>query len=165
MKLYNHLADIGFSVVGPWENFEDIPSAVLLNALRRRVEELETHPDDVADAFGDCGACYEVTEEAQQLCVRLGQPVINDDPEAGKKEDKLIRLIAARGAVEVYGYLSVLDELVARLRQVQQACPLRLQELLEADDADFTHDIAGIMDYWKDGEFQPVFQPRYAVQS
>jgi len=44
-------------------------------------------------------------------------------------------------------------------------CPLKLQELLEADDLNFIHDICGIkrnLDTQK-GELLDCFLPRYAV--
>ena len=164
MKLYNHLADIGLSVQGPWERFEDIPSATLLAALRRRIKELETHPDDVADAFGDCGDSYEVTEEDQQRLRKAGMAVENDEPESVDKDQELIRKIADRAAVSVYGFLSVYNELVKVIPEVHASCPLRLQELLKAEPEHFEHDIRGILRCWQGGKFESVFQPRYAVQ-
>ena len=44
-------------------------------------------------------------------------------------------------------------------------CPLRLQELLEADDTNFAHDVFGIRAHIDrtTGKLQNCFDPRYSV--
>ena len=59
MKTYNHMIDIAFCVEGEWENFEQIPHDVLINALEKRVDYLKHNPVEAAEAFGFCDS-YEV---------------------------------------------------------------------------------------------------------
>jgi len=44
-------------------------------------------------------------------------------------------------------------------------CPLRLQELLDADNGNFAHDVFGIQKYIdrKTGKLMDCFDPRYSV--
>lgn len=57
-KRFNHLVDIGFSVEGPWEKFEDIPFEAMMEGLKKRVVSIAEEGD--MDAFGDCCDSYEI---------------------------------------------------------------------------------------------------------
>lgn len=84
-----------------------------------------------------------------------------------KEQNALIRQIAQR-AEQMYAQngIDVQWEYVAsELRIVyHEICELRLQELFEADEANFLHDICGIHEHLDilNGSFKDGFSPRYA---
>lgn len=51
------------------------------------------------------------------------------------------------------------------VRMVHQRRGLRLQELVEADDFNFAHDVGGILQHldFPTGELQDCFVPRFAI--
>lgn len=51
---YNTMFDVAFSVEHDCDDPHDVPAAVLLQALRHRVNYLRRHPEDAMDAFGPC---------------------------------------------------------------------------------------------------------------
>ena len=64
--------------------------------------------------------------------------------------------------------IGVYDEKMTALMDIESAhndIPLRLQELLGADDANFAHDIIGIMSHLNRTTFKldGVWHPRFAV--
>lgn len=58
-RRFNHLLDVGFSVVSPCENWADVPKSEIIAALKARAAYLESNPDEAADAFGYSGDTYE----------------------------------------------------------------------------------------------------------
>jgi hypothetical protein len=61
MARFNHMFDIAFSVETEHENWEDVPTAVLINALEERVRFLKATPTEAPEAFGYCDT-YEIEE-------------------------------------------------------------------------------------------------------
>ncbi len=49
---YNTMCDVGFTIEHNYEDPCDIPIADLINALRKRAEYLEEHPNEAVEAFG-----------------------------------------------------------------------------------------------------------------
>jgi hypothetical protein len=49
-KIYNHMIDVAFTVVGPYKDFEDIPYEQLLTGMDRRLVALTDHKEP--EAFG-----------------------------------------------------------------------------------------------------------------
>jgi hypothetical protein len=49
---YNSMWDVAFTVVTGHEDYTEITAKTLLAGLRRRLEYLEAHPEDCAEAFG-----------------------------------------------------------------------------------------------------------------
>jgi len=86
-----------------------------------------------------------------------------------KRDSKLIRAIAERGismaaadGVDVGDKLSVVMDLTACHAN---GCPLRLEEMASADDANFGHDFYGITRYIdrSNGKLSGMFCPRFAA--
>jgi hypothetical protein len=79
-----------------------------------------------------------------------------------KREYVLVREIARRAMDYIPGNLMhvEMDVLAAHLN----GCPMRLVELLNADDGDFVHDVCGIVMNLdrKTGKLENCFLPRYA---
>lgn len=84
-------------------------------------------------------------------------------------DNKIIRQIAERGSALYKRYDIDVDAslLMVQLRVVHEIItPLRLDEFLAANDADFAHDIAGIHDNTIIGNHTRLancFTPRFAV--
>lgn len=49
---FNTMCDVGFTIEHNYEDPRDIPSENLVKALRERVEYLEEHKNEAAEAFG-----------------------------------------------------------------------------------------------------------------
>jgi hypothetical protein len=49
---FNHMLDVAFTVVSEHEEWGKIPTSELIAALRKRVDYLESNPQEAADAFG-----------------------------------------------------------------------------------------------------------------
>lgn len=88
------------------------------------------------------------------------------------KETDLIRAIAARfmNTAQDIGVTLKYDQLDVQLSITAthlNGCPLNLQELLNADDLDFAHDVGGIMTHCDhlSGRLKDHFIPRFAFQS
>lgn len=56
------------------------------------------------------------------------------------------------------------DVVAILVEAAHERIPLRLQELLEADDANFAHDVFGIVRHWSlaDSAMRNCFLPRFA---
>lgn len=86
------------------------------------------------------------------------------------REPELLKMIAARAARMVYKLTGneVRPEFIeSELRVVHfDICTLRLQDLLDANEDDFAHDIAGIHDHLDiiDASFRNKWWPRFAVK-
>lgn len=87
------------------------------------------------------------------------------------KETDLIRDIAARfmNTAQDIGVKLKYDGLDVQLSITAvhlNGCPLRLQELLQADDFDFAHDVGGIMTHCDhlSGRLKDNFIPRFRVK-
>jgi transcription elongation factor Elf1 len=63
---YNAMIDVAFSVVTPFEYWEDIPASILVEGLRKRLEFLETNPSEAAEAFGFSDQ-YEIDKEGKPI--------------------------------------------------------------------------------------------------
>ena len=83
----------------------------------------------------DHGLAQQITDRALALCARLG-----GDP--CRRQDMLMDIVAVHA----------------------NGCPLRLDELLTADDANFGHDVFGIRRYLDrdTGQLTRCFVPRFA---
>jgi hypothetical protein len=86
---------------------------------------------------------------------------------ATKEEDALIEKIAIRAGKEVFQHTpdqTLMDTAMDVMATHSSGCPLRLQELLDADAFNFAHDIAGIRRHLnrKTGELLDCFLPRFA---
>lgn len=82
-------------------------------------------------------------------------------------EFEIIHLIAKR-RVEMARKMNVEDEVTTAAMDIEVThhnCPLKLQELLKADDADFGHDVFGIRRHLnrETGKLENHFHPRYAA--
>jgi len=84
------------------------------------------------------------------------------------QEHRTIREIADR-AVSLYSrmWITLKREFVMSELQIvhEEIYPLRLQELLDADDSNFVHDISGIhrhLQIGKPSRLTDCFRPRYA---
>lgn len=62
---YNALLDVAFIVVTEHEDWTNIPAETLLAGLRARLEYLEKHPAQCAEAFGFSDQ-YEVDERGME---------------------------------------------------------------------------------------------------
>jgi hypothetical protein len=85
--------------------------------------------------------------------------------EATKAEHELMVKIADRFTQNKnYGGLSYRELLMDLNATHSNGCPLKLQELLDAPDLDFFHDVAGITRHLdrKTGKLTNYFLPRYA---
>jgi len=88
----------------------------------------------------------------------------------GREECELLRQIAARAA-ESYKKLGYDVPKVNFLMDLSitnaNGCPLRLAEMLTADESDFMHDIAGINRHLnrETGKLEDLFHPRYAART
>ena len=56
---YNHLMDLGFTVVHEESDSEEIPKDIMIAALLRRVAYLLTHPEELNEALGCCDTIEE----------------------------------------------------------------------------------------------------------
>jgi hypothetical protein len=79
----------------------------------------------------------------------------------------LISKIADR-AVELFAKFSVREKkmnIFMDIDNVHKICPLRLKELLEADDFNFSHDIGGIQRHFNREKLrlENCFVPRFAA--
>lgn len=79
-----------------------------------------------------------------------------------KEDFKTIHAIVAR-VLKFHPSTNVMT-LTMDLSAVHNSCPLKLQELLAGEDADFFHDIYGIQRHInrKTGELEDCFLPRFA---
>jgi len=83
------------------------------------------------------------------------------------EEYDLIQRIAERADKELFRPhdidQSVLDTTMDLSATIAQGCPLRLQELLDADAGNFAHDVAGIRRHInrETGELEDFFLPRF----
>ena len=80
---------------------------------------------------------------------------------------RLIHEIAKRGSklfTEHQHYRSLLD-IHMDIEVAHKTCPIKLAELLAADDGNFLHDIGGISRHLNrdTGELEDCFLPRYAI--
>ena len=86
----------------------------------------------------------------------------------GKMIPHIFRLIGQRTAAMAARINAEVDpNEIARLVMVaHERKPLRLEELLEADDLDFIHDVFGIRRHLDvaTGELRDCFVPRYAAR-
>ena len=81
-----------------------------------------------------------------------------------KKEDALIINKIIKRAVQVMKIRDCMS-LEMDIKATHLSCPLKLEELLKADDFNFCHDVGGIM-YHIDretGTLKDCFFPRFAV--
>jgi hypothetical protein len=84
--------------------------------------------------------------------------------EITRDELGLIRKIATR-ARQIYPQLGALDLQMDIEATHSNGCPLKLKELLEAENFDFAHDIAGIHNNLNrnTGKLENCFLPRYSA--
>lgn len=54
MPKYNTMFDVAFSIDHDYEDPEEIPKPLLIQALERRIKVLQENPSDMAEAFGVC---------------------------------------------------------------------------------------------------------------
>jgi len=87
-------------------------------------------------------------------------------------ESRLIARIAARTQniakmVETCVPPRSFTDLAMDLEAAHHVCPLRLADLLAADDGDFGHDVGGIVQHLDrdTGELTDCFCPRFAVRT
>ena len=86
----------------------------------------------------------------------------------GLKEDNALINLIARRAEMIYAKhgIDVMAAYIASEVKIvhEEIRKLRLRELLEADEANFAHDIFGIHEYLDilDGSFRDCFIPRFA---
>lgn len=84
------------------------------------------------------------------------------------EEAELIDKIAARAQTELFGPKGIkqtqMDTAMDLAATIAQGVPLFLQELLDADNFDFSHDIAGIRHHIdrSTGKIGGFFVPRFA---
>ena len=85
-----------------------------------------------------------------------------------KEEQKVVDGIVARAAKALREQGRRLDRasLHMDLSATHAKCPLRLRELLDADDFNFAHDVFGIMRHMdrSTGELGDCFLPRFAAR-
>lgn len=85
---------------------------------------------------------------------------------ASKTERDLIEKIAERADAEIFERGLVQSRMVTMMdvTVVNNACPLDLARLLEADAYEFAHDVTGIRRHLnrKTGELEGCFLPRFA---
>lgn len=87
---------------------------------------------------------------------------------AATREDYEIMFKITKRAAHIYemnmepGYYGLMDISACH----SNGCPLQLQELLDARDSDFNHDVAGIRRHIdrETGKLDGQFWPRYAVK-
>jgi hypothetical protein len=84
-----------------------------------------------------------------------------------REENRLIKQIGNRAELEFKRHgRDVRGEFIASEISVVhfEVCKLRLEELLDADEGNFMHDICGIHDHLDilDGSFREGFSPRFA---
>jgi hypothetical protein len=85
-------------------------------------------------------------------------------------EEHLIHKIAERADREIYTHLdvkqTVLDTVMDLSACVANGWPLRLAELLAADEFNFAHDVTGIRHYLdrRTGKLTDCFSPRYTLR-
>lgn len=91
-------------------------------------------------------------------------------PVAEQKEDfRMIAKIAQRGRAMAVEQGFAADDQMSAVMDVAachaNGCPLRLQELLDADDFNFAHDFFGIRRHLDrtTGELTNFFRPRFAA--
>ena len=86
-----------------------------------------------------------------------------------KEERKIVRGIVDRAAKIMRQHGRRLDKMSLEmdLEATHAKVPLRLQELLEADDFNFAHDVFGIMRHMdrSTGLLGDCFVPRFALQA
>ena len=70
---------------------------------------------------------------------------MNKTKEQRKKESELIVKIVDRGYPMMKGHYKTRLDMIMDIDATNENCPLRLQELLDADDANFYHDIISII--------------------
>jgi len=51
-KMYNTMLDVAFTVVTPYENYEDIPPETIIAALLNRVAYLAANRQELTEAIG-----------------------------------------------------------------------------------------------------------------
>lgn len=84
-----------------------------------------------------------------------------------EEENALIKKIAERAEKEVFGPdhvpQSQMDTIMDLSATIAQGCPLKLQELLDADLGNFGHDVAGIRRHInrETGLLEGGFLPRF----
>ena len=83
-----------------------------------------------------------------------------------KAEDEIVYEIVTRG-LALLRSLDVLETRTALTMDISathRLCPLKLQELLDADDFNFNHDLLGIRRHLnrETGELEDFFLPRFA---
>jgi len=87
-----------------------------------------------------------------------------------KEESAIIALIAKRAQAELFDPKGVkqseMDTQMDLCATIAQGVPLRLTELLEADNFNFAHDIAGIYRHIdrSTGKLGGFFRPRFAAK-
>lgn len=59
MKKYNHVYDIAFEVISDNEQADDVTPEMLLSALRKRIEQIESN----GEVFEACGCPSDTFEE------------------------------------------------------------------------------------------------------
>jgi len=62
MTKYNHLLDIGFTVITEHESWLEIPIDEILAGLEARIKYLREHPDEIDSSVGFCDT-YEIEDE------------------------------------------------------------------------------------------------------
>jgi hypothetical protein len=79
----NYMLDVAFTVEGPWDEMEDIPTEQILLGLQRRLTSLlEAHTnktEDVTEAFGFCDS-YEIGDPP----ISSFREVLQPNPMRGK---------------------------------------------------------------------------------
>jgi len=84
------------------------------------------------------------------------------------KEETQVQMAIAERAMPLFRKAGV-DvtklEVFMDVANVHKVCPLRLQELLEADDFNFSHDIGGIYSHFnrQTKKLENFFMPRFAA--
>lgn len=87
------------------------------------------------------------------------------------EESALIERIAERAQTEIFDKYNVqqdqLDTIMDLSATIAQGCPLRLEELLNADSFNFAHDLTGIRRHInrETGHLENCFLPRFAKLS
>ena len=81
-----------------------------------------------------------------------------------KEESKLIMAIVERAWKSNMLYKEKID-MIMDISKVHENNPMKLQEWLEADDWNFTHDIVGIATFLdrETGKLMDCFLPRYSI--
>lgn len=89
MPKYNSMFDVAFTIEHDYEDPNDVPPALLIEACQRRLNDLRANPQDAAEAFGESDTYEnEESEPGKIKCDGCGMS-IPDAPEDAADDELL----------------------------------------------------------------------------